>query len=86
MYQMFLKHFLFREALLSILHETDCIFVDGTFKLSPPMFTQVVVVIAKKRQLAVTILYCLLQVSIEIISLKEFNCPVPSTHNTVSVY
>ena len=52
----------FREALLDIILESECLFVDGTFKLSPPKFSQVVVIIGKKRELAVPVLYCLLQV------------------------
>ena len=39
----------FREALLSIIRQTDCVFIDGTFKLAPPMFAQVVVIIGKKK-------------------------------------
>ena len=38
-------------------------FIDGTFKLAPPLFAQVVVVIGKKLDLAVPVMYCLLQVS-----------------------
>ena len=53
-----------REALLGIINESDCVYIDGTFKLSPPQFAQVVVIIGKKRELAVPVLYCLLQVSV----------------------
>lgn len=38
-------------------------YIDGTFKLAPPMFAQVVVIIGKKMDLAVPVMYCLLQVS-----------------------
>lgn len=63
----------FRETYSSFISHINHIFIDGTFSLSPPLFSQILVILGKRSGFVLPLFYCLLPNKSNLTYTRVFN-------------